>query len=105
MTGGLRHTKPAVSAVSAALWSVTPKQASYVLILAVQQGLCRPSELAEVMERVRRHRFRRELQAVVLELARGVQSVGELDVARQMRGWGLPEPSRQKVRRRPSGIE
>ena len=105
VTVGLRRTKPAVSAVSAALWSVTPRQASYVLILAVQQGLCRPSELAEVMERVRRHRFRRELQTVVLELAGGVRSVGELDVARQMRERGLPEPSRQTVRRRPTGSE
>ena len=77
VTVGLRRTEAAVSAVSAALWSVTPRQASYVLILAVQQGLCRPNELAEVMERVRRHRFRCELQTVVL-------------VARQMRERGLP---------------
>ena len=77
VTVGLRRTEPAVTAVSAALWSVTPRQASYVLILAVQQGLCRPNELAEVMGPVRRHRFRRELQTVVLELADGVRSVGE----------------------------
>ncbi len=60
---------------------------------------------AEDLERVRRHRFRRELQSVVLELAGGVRSVGELDVARRMRERGLPEPSRQSVRTRPSGQE
>ncbi len=102
---GLRRTRPAVSAVSAALWAVTKEQGSYFLILAVQQGLCRPEDLATVLERVRRHRFRKAMVTTVADLVAGVRSVGELDVARRMRSRGLPEPTRQSIRVRPSGTQ
>jgi hypothetical protein len=104
-TVGIRRTKPAVSAVQAALWSVTPRQASFMLILPVQQGLCRPADLAEALGPVRRHRWRKALLLAVDDVAGGVRSLGELDVARAMRRRGLPEPSRQSIRRRPSGTQ
>lgn len=102
---GLRRTVPAVSAVQAALWSRTARQACFVLVLAVQQGLCRPADLADVMTTVRRHRWRRVVLQAVADLVDGVRSLGELDVAREMRSRGLPEPTRQAVRRRPSGTQ
>lgn len=100
---GIPRTGPAVSAVMGALWSVTERQATYVLILPVQQGLCTAAELAEVLERVRRHRFRRALWQAVSDIADGARSLGELDVARALARRGLPKPSRQAIRKRPDG--
>jgi very-short-patch-repair endonuclease len=102
---GVPRTAPAVAAVHAALWAATDKQATYFLTLAVQQGLCRPSELSDAATAVRRHPRRRLLAQVVLDLADGSRSLGELDVARALRTRGLPEPVRQAVRRRPSGTQ
>jgi very-short-patch-repair endonuclease len=102
---GVPRTAPAVAAVHAALWAATDKQATYFLTLAVQQGLCRPAELSDAATAVRRHPRRRLLAQVVLDLADGSRSLGELDVARALRTRGLPEPVRQAVRRRPSGTQ
>lgn len=103
--GGIPRTLPAVAAVHAALWAATDKQATFFLTLAVQQGLCRPSDLSDAATAVRRHPRRRLLVQVVLDLANGSRSLGELDVARAMRSRGLPEPGRQAVRRRASGTQ
>lgn len=104
-SAGLRRVRPAAAAVHAALWSKTPRQAAYLLTLAVQQGVCTPEALVEQVAAVRRHRFRRTLIDTVSDLVGGVRSLGELDVARAMRSRGLPEPERQALRRRPSGKE
>lgn len=102
---GIPRTAPAVAAVHAALWAVSDRQATYLLTLTVQQGLCRPGALSDALTAVRRHPRRRLVAQVVLDLAEGSRSLGELDVARAMRRRGLPEPARQAVRRRPSGTE
>ena len=102
---GIPRTVPAVAALHAALWAVSDRQATYLLTLAVQQGLCRPAALSDALTAVRRHPRRRLVAAVVLDLTAGARSLGELDVARAMRRRGLPEPVRQAVRRRPSGTE
>ena len=102
---GLRVMRPAAAAVHAALWAATDRQATYFLILVVQQGLAKPAELAEAVEAVRRHPRRRLLQATVRDVAGGVRALGELDVAKAMRSRGLPEPERQVCRRRPSGTQ
>ena len=101
--GGIRRTRPAVAAVHAALWAVTERQATYFLVLVVQQRLATPAQLAQVVERVRRHRWRAVLMRTVDEVAGGIRSLGELDVGRAMRERGLPEPDRQSIRTRPSG--
>jgi very-short-patch-repair endonuclease len=100
---GIRVVRPAVAAVHAALWARTDREASYVLLLVVQQRLAHADEVATALSRVRRHPRRRLLQRLVLDLVDGVRSLGELDVALAMRRRGLPEPDRQAVRRRPSG--
>lgn len=102
-TVGIRRTKPAVSAVMAALWATTERQATFFLILPVQQGLCTPAQLAEALERVRRHRFRTALWLAVADIADGARSIGELDVGRALARRGLPRPSRQVKRTRPDG--
>lgn len=100
---GVPRTNPAVSAVMGALWSATERQATFLLILPVQQGLCTAAEVAEVLERIKRHRFRRALWTAVSDIAEGARSLGELDVARALKRRGLPAPSRQVLRRRPDG--
>lgn len=103
ISAGLRRTKPAVSAVFAALWALTERQAVFFLVLPVQQGLCTPAQLAEALERVRRHRFRRALWLAVADIADGARSLGELDIGRALARRGLPRPDRQVKRKRPDG--
>lgn len=105
LVDGVRVVVAATAAVHAALWAATDRQATYFLLLAVQQRLATAQEVAEVVATVRRHPRRWLMQRVVAEAQGGVQSLGELDVAVAMRERGLPEPDRQVVRRRPSGTE
>jgi hypothetical protein len=96
---GVPRTVPAVAAVRAALWAVSDRQAALLLTMTVQQGLATAEELGTAALRVRRDKRRRLVHAVVLDLAGGVRSLGELDFARECRRRGLPEPSRQTIRR------
>ncbi len=64
----------------------------------MQQGLTTAEDLGLEILRVRRDKRRRLIHAVVLDLIGGVRSLGELDVARECRRRGLPEPSRQVLR-------
>ena len=105
LVSGVRTVQPAVAAVHAALWARTDRQATFFLVLVVQQRLAEPAELAEAADLIRRHSRRRLIQRTVGDVTLGVRSMGELDVARAMRDRGLPEPDRQAVRQRPSGTE
>jgi very-short-patch-repair endonuclease len=105
VVGGARTVEPATAAVHAALWASTDRQASLFLLVVVQQRKADARQLAAAVTLVRRHHRRRLLLRVVAEAAGGVQSLGELDVAVAMRQRGLPEPDRQVVRRRPSGVQ
>jgi very-short-patch-repair endonuclease len=49
--------------------------------------------------RIRRDRRRIFIGSVLLDILGGVRSLGELDFARECRRRGLPEPSRQVVRK------
>lgn len=99
----LRRFRPATAAVQAALWAVSDRQAALFLVAPVQQRLCSAQQVGEAVELVRRHRRRRLLRDLVAELSHGVQSTGELDLARLLRRRGLPAPDRQVLRRHPSG--
>lgn len=95
---GVPRTSNDVAAVRAALWAKSDRQAALLLTMTVQQGLATPRQLGEVMLRVRRDRRRRFIHQVILDLWGGAESLGELDVARECRARGLPEPTRQVVR-------
>jgi hypothetical protein len=95
---GVPRTRPAVAAVRGALWARSSKQATLLLSMAVQQGLVLPDALADAALAVRRDRRRNLLYAVILDLMGGARSLGELDVARECRRRGLPEPTRQSLR-------
>ena len=96
---GIPRTRPAVAAVRAGLWARSDKQASLLLSMAVQQGLVRVEDLALELLRVRRAPRRLLLHALVNDLLDGARSLGELDVASELRRRGLPRPARQVLRR------
>jgi hypothetical protein len=102
---GIRRVRPAVAALHAALWAVSDRQAQLFVLAAAQQRLVTVEAFAEALSAVRRHPRRRLLQALARDMAGGVQSLGELDVAADFRRRGFPEPDRQEIRRRASGTE
>ncbi|KQT91518.1 hypothetical protein ASG49_10875 [Marmoricola sp. Leaf446] len=97
------RTRAPVAAVRAGLWARTERQATLVVTMAVQQRLVTPEELAVELLRVRRAPRRALLGGLVLELAGGAGSLGELDVLRALRERGLPQPDQQVLRRTSSG--
>jgi very-short-patch-repair endonuclease len=101
--GGLPRARPAVAAVRAALWARSDREAALVLTMTVQQGLATAESIALEMLKVKRDRRRAFIHQVLHDLLDGVRSLGELDVARACRERGLPEPSRQALRRANNG--
>ena len=91
------------AAIRAALWAKSDRQAALVLSMVVQQGLVTAERLGVELLRVKRHKRRMFVNAVLLDLLGGAQSLGELDFARDCRRRGLPEPSRQAVRKGRNG--
>lgn len=100
---GVPRTRPPVASIRAAMWATSDKQASLLLTMPVQQGLTTADLLGQALLAVRRDRRRVLMHAVVLDLLGGVRSLGELDFARECRRRGLPEPTRQVVRRGKDG--
>jgi hypothetical protein len=102
---GIPRMRPAVAAVHAALWARSDRQAKLFVVMTVQQRHASVADVGEVVATVRRHTRRRLLTRVIADLAAGAQSLGEIDVGAAMRKRGLPEPSRQSIRKRPDGKE
>ena len=98
-SGGVPRTRIPVAAIRGALWARTDREATYLLGIVVQQGLATPRQLGEELLRVRRDRRRLLLHAVVNDLLDGARSLGEIDVAAELRRLGLPTPERQVLRR------
>ncbi len=100
---GVPRTRNEIAAIRGALWARSDKQAALILTMVVQQGLATPEELGVQMLRVRRDRRRSFIHELLLDLIGGVRSLGEREFARACRRRGLPEPSRQVVRRGRNG--
>lgn len=100
---GVPRTRVEVAAVRGALWAVSDRQAALVATMAVQQRLTTAEAIGRALLDVRRDKRRALLHAVVLDLIGGVRSIGELDFARECRRRGMPEPTRQSIRRRRDG--
>lgn len=96
---GLPRSRPDVAVVRGALWARSDKQAATLMTMSVQQRLVTPDQIAVELLRIRRDKRRAFLHAVCLDLLGGVRSIGELDFARECRRRGLPEPTRQVLRR------
>lgn len=100
---GPPRARPAVAAVRGALWARSDRQAALLLTMVVQQGLATAEMLAAELLRIKRDKRRGFAHGVVLDLLGGVRSLGELDVVRECRRRGLPEPSKQVLRRGRNG--
>ncbi|GAB3071598.1 hypothetical protein [Nocardioides zeae] len=100
---GIPRSRPEVAAVRGALWADSDRQATLLLTMSVQQGVTTTERIATELLRIRRDRRRRLVGTVLLELAGGAESLGEIDVARECRRRGLPEPTRQSRRRARDG--
>ncbi len=100
---GVPRTRVPVAAVRAAMWAASDRQAALLLTMPVQQGLTTAERLGEALLEVRRDRRLQLMHQVVLDLLGGVRSLGELDFAGACRRRGLPEPTRQVVRRGSDG--
>nr|MDQ6897240.1 endonuclease domain-containing protein [Actinomycetota bacterium] len=100
---GIPRVRPAVAAIRAAHWAVSDRQAALYLCVPVQQRIVSPAALQAAAARIVGRRRRAFVRQVVADLADGAHSLGELDFARLCRDRGLPEPSRQVVRRGPRG--
>jgi hypothetical protein len=100
---GVPRTRPDVAGVRAALWAASDKQATLLLTMAVQQRLTTPERLGRQAMAVRRDRRRLLLTTVIADLMGGVRSLGEHEFARLCRRHGVPEPTRQALRRGPGG--
>jgi len=101
--GGLPRSRNEVAAIRAALWARSNRQAALILTMAVQQGLTTAECLGVEMLRVKRDKRRSFIHTVLLDLLGGVRSLGELEFARELRRRGLPEPTRQVLRRGRNG--
>ncbi|HET7761730.1 MAG TPA: hypothetical protein VFL46_05150 [Phycicoccus sp.] len=103
VTAGVPRTRPAVAAIRAAHWAASDRQAALLLCLPVQQRLCTGEQLVAAQREVRGRTRRALVRQLVHDVADGAHSLGELDVVAACRRRGLPEPSRQVVRRLPGG--
>ena len=103
LEGGPRRTRPEVAAIRAAAWAVSDRQAALILVMAVQQRLTTGRRLVAASVTVRRRARRAFIHQIARDIADGAHSLGELDFAVLCRSWGLPEPSRQVLRRGPRG--
>lgn len=101
--GGPPRTRSEVAAVRGALWARSDRQAALLLTMVVQQGIVPADRIGRALLQVKRDPRLTFVTDVVTDLLGGVRSLAELDFARECRRRGLPEPTRQVVRRGKDG--
>ena len=99
MPSGIPRSRAAVAAVRGALWAASDRQASLLLSMTVQQRLAPAEDIGCELLRIRRDKRRGLLHHVVNDLLGGAESLGELDMARELARRGLPRPERQVLRK------
>ncbi len=100
---GVPRSRPAVAAIRAALWA---KVAAAVRAGGDDDGPAGIDHRGRARRRDAPHPARprrRFLHELLIDLAGGVRSLGELDVLRGCRERGIPEPDQQALRRTANG--
>lgn len=97
------RTMPARSLVDAAQWARTDEEARAVIAAGFQQRLVGGDDVHVVLDRLPRARRRELIRTTASDAAGGAHSLAELDFLGLLRRAGLPEPSRQVVRRDAAG--
>jgi len=103
-TDGLPRTPTARAVLDAAAWQPYPRFAATMVAAAVQQRLVSSAELDAALRTVGRIRHKQYLREAVADAAEGSQALGELDLVRMCRQFGLLLPDHQVPRRDPSGV-
>jgi len=103
-TDGLPRTPTARAVLDAAAWQPYPRFAATMAAAAVQQRLVSSAELDAALRTVGRIRHKQYLREAVADAAEGAQALGELDLVRMCRQFGLVLPDQQVPRRDPSGV-
>jgi hypothetical protein len=96
---GLPVHTVARAAVDAAAWQPSWRTATGLMAAVVQQRLTTTDELFAMLDDVGGVRHRRTMRLALADIVGGADSLAEMDFARLCRRGGLPEPSRQSVRR------
>lgn len=95
--------RPAAAALLAASTFANARPACAILAATVQQRLARPHDLLAAVTESPRVRHRAALLAATHDIAQGAHALSEIDFARLCRKAGLPPPTRQSIRKEPSG--
>lgn len=101
--GGPPRTRPARSAVDAGAWQPFPRFACLMVSMVLQRRLATVEQLEEALELAGRVRHRSYMRLAVQDAAAGAHTLGEQDLSRACRRFGLERPSRQVRRRDSSG--
>lgn len=97
------RTMPARSLIDAAQWASTDDEARAVIAAGFQQRLVGGDDLHRVLDRLPRARRRELIRVTATDAAGGAHSLAEIDFLSLVRRAGLPEPSRQAIRRDAKG--
>ncbi len=101
--GQPRRTMPARSVVDAAQWAASDHEARAIIAASFQQRLVAGDDVQRVLDRLPRTRRRSLIAQTATDSAGGAHSLPELEFLSLVRRAGLPEPTRQAVRRDASG--
>ncbi len=97
------RTRTPRSILDAASWMRAESGARAVLAAGVQQRLVRADDLAAALTRRGRGPRHALVSATIADIAGGAQALSELDFGQLIRRHGLPEPTRQVLRRDAAG--
>lgn len=98
-----RRTRLPRSVVDWASWQTVDRAARRIVLSAVQQRLTSPDQLRTHLARRGPCRHHALIVESINDSEGGIASVPERDFTELLREGGLPEPSRQAIRRRPNG--
>jgi hypothetical protein len=100
---GVPRVSNARGAIDAATWQRWPRFACAMVAAVVQQGMCTAQQLQDELDTCGAIRHRRHMQLALLDVTDGAHSLGELEVGRMCRKYGLVPPARQRHRKDPAG--
>lgn len=100
---GLPRTPTARSVLDAAAWQPFPRFAAAMVAAAIQQRIVSVADLDHALAGVGRIRHKQILREAVRDAALGAEALGELDLVKLCRRFGLVEPHHQVRRKDASG--
>ncbi len=100
---GIPRVSNARGTIDAGAWQRWPRFACAMMAAVVQQRMCTPDDLRVALDTCGAIRHRRHMQLALLDIVDGAQSLGEIDIGRMCRRYGLQPPARQRLRKDPAG--